>query len=756
MRLTLRTMLACLDADDRLDPVDAEELNTKIDQSKHATELAQRIRRVVQHPRLNSPRLDGKGMGLDPNSIAEYLDNVLPHDRIGEFERVCLQSDVQLAEVAACHQILVLVLEQPAEIEPPLRDRIYHMAAESSRRTTTGATSQTLPGPDGTNVRIDRPATTSPATSTATAVESAPTPKPAPEVPDYLRAGRKPSLWPLALAALLAFAVVGIGLRAMGPLDRHHPMAAVLGLGDKEVADVGNNSGENPPPIVPSDTVPADVPDDQKQPIDDPTLPVNPSEEDPELVPPKTALEPRDDKKTALPDETLPPLDPTDNTPPKTTPQVPVDPPVDPPVPSDTDPKPMEPMPLEPRPPVVGDTTPQPPLDPPVPAADVGRFVSEDQVLVRRNAMDQQFARVPARASVFVGDELLVLPAYRPQLLLATNVQMTIAGESRLRLGMNDAEGVPQVSIEFGRVLLASVGKPNTKVRLNLAGIQGQVILADVDSEVGIEVRDYLPPGANPQTLASVEVIRLYTTRGKAAWQEGPADAPGDTFPIQQGEARNYVGDTVGATAAISSPPDWIDGKNISDIDRRAAHDVEQKLAIDKPLELTLNELASEMERRAELRSLAIRSLALMDKFEPFVSAFNDENQRAYWTAEYDVLRDAVARDPDTATKVRAALEKLRGAEAGAQLFRMLWGYSPDDLKTVEMPLDLVRYLDVEALDQRVFAYENLRRITGSTQLYQPQFNAARRRTPVAQWNARLKAGEIVYKVPPGPITDVR
>jgi hypothetical protein len=65
-----------------------------------------------------------------------------------------------------------------------------------------------------------------------------------------------------------------------------------------------------------------------------------------------------------------------------------------------------------------------------------------------------------------------------------------------------------------------------------------------------------------------------------------------------------------------------------------------------------------------------------------------------------------------------------------------------------------VSWLDDENLDFRVLAFENLRRITGFTQLYHPHLNAARRKKPVAEWTARLNAGEVVYKVPPAPITD--
>jgi len=123
MRLTLRTLIAWLD--DTLTPGEVRAIGQQVADSPFAKELVERIHRVTRQRRLSVPNGSGPD-AVDPNHVASYLDNQLPADQVGEFEKTCLTSDVHLAEVASVHQVLSLIGHK-AKVPPDAKLRMYRL-----------------------------------------------------------------------------------------------------------------------------------------------------------------------------------------------------------------------------------------------------------------------------------------------------------------------------------------------------------------------------------------------------------------------------------------------------------------------------------------------------------------------------------------------------------------------------------------------------------------------------------------------------
>jgi hypothetical protein len=123
MRLTLRTLLAWLD--DTLPPSQVREIGKQVSSSPFARDLVERIHRVTRQRRYTVPGKTGPE-ATDPNVVAGYVDNDLSPEQVAEYEKKCLTSDVNLAEVACVHQILSL-LGQKVQVPAEVKSRMYHL-----------------------------------------------------------------------------------------------------------------------------------------------------------------------------------------------------------------------------------------------------------------------------------------------------------------------------------------------------------------------------------------------------------------------------------------------------------------------------------------------------------------------------------------------------------------------------------------------------------------------------------------------------
>ena len=131
MRLTLRTLIAYLD--NVLPPEQAKDIAGQLERSEAARELVDRRRSACSKLRLGAPDPLATGGDADANTIAEYLDNTLPSDRVARFERTCLDSEELFAEVCSTHQLLSQT-DGGADVDSNTRKRLYRMSGTDDRR----------------------------------------------------------------------------------------------------------------------------------------------------------------------------------------------------------------------------------------------------------------------------------------------------------------------------------------------------------------------------------------------------------------------------------------------------------------------------------------------------------------------------------------------------------------------------------------------------------------------------------------------
>ncbi|MCA9143453.1 MAG: hypothetical protein H6823_15760 [Planctomycetaceae bacterium] len=718
MRLTLRTMLAYLD--DVLDPADAQELEHKIEESSFASGLVHRVRDSMRRMRLGAPKLDGRGLGLDPNTVADYLDSTLAPERVPEFEKVCLESDVHLAEVASCHQILTLVLGEPAQVDTAMRERAYRIGRPENRqaKATTNAAG------NGSTAHGSA-AKSSPGTGVAVSPARAQRPS-------------QSSAKSLAITVLLAFLIAIVAFQAIG-VDK---LRGLIGLSSREVVETPlRESAETAEPVV---SIPSG-----DEPLSPESIRSNATTRPDSAVPELSSAEVA--RPTELPVDSQPVV--ADDAPVVPSPEVmndaeatvvsrPVEEGGELPRTSDGSPPASDSVGV-----VVDSSSPIGGGKGTVAAVEpekqvpVGRYISEEQVLARFDTVAGDWFRMEPDSPLLTDQRVIALPTYRPQLVLSPNIKVTLAGESHLRFGQTKEEAAPVVRIESGRAVIVPLGKPESSLHLEAVDRRAVISFADADSVLAVDVMKYLPPGQQPELEPAASIIQVFALSGHVSWQEVGVGE----FVIGAGQVLVIGGETAPALFEAGELPGWVDGKDLADIDRIASSELRADLTTDRPLSLSLLERTEH--RRVEVRSLACRSLCALDMFDAAIKALDGPGLRSYWYAQFDALRGAMSRNSEAAVKLQRSLEKLTSDDAGL-MYELLCGFSPDQLSAGGAK-ELVDALEHERVSTRVLAYENLRRITDKTQLFRPEQPPTQQKGEVMKWRRNLEAGAIVYLHPP-------
>jgi hypothetical protein len=295
------------------------------------------------------------------------------------------------------------------------------------------------------------------------------------------------------------------------------------------------------------------------------------------------------------------------------------------------------------------------------------------------------------------------------------------------------------VKLAFGRVVIMPAVNAGTRLRVMIGDCRAVVTFVQADSAAALEATPFRIPGTDPETEPVHLAATLYATKGEILWSEAGSAQPirlvtPARLPINEMAARTPI--------AEGDTPKWVASDTLSPLDVRGSATVELELGrADRAADLVLMELTDH--RQKEVKRLAVRCDAYLGRFDAMVAALNNNDLKLEWSDYVDWLRAALARGPESAAAIRTALEKKPYPPQEADdLYRMLWGYSDQDLQSGQ-DAKLVKLLDHDTLAIRVLSFWNLKDITGLGLNYSPDLTAAKRQQSVRRWQDRLKTKEI-------------
>jgi len=783
MRLTLRTLLAHLDR--TLDPDDDAAIAAKLRESDFASRLVERVRACLQSDALESPAPLASGTADDANRIGEYLDSVLASEQVAEVERICLESDAHLAEVAACHQVLTLVLAKPAEIPVALRNRLYELGQEPATdlNTTHGAGAPVVEtaaretrvppvgavaaksvaappvitpvGPDDSGVsdaptRLKEEIAAASVAARAKPVSAGSKRLSRSDLSDYSGRPSRVMPWLVSLALIAAFLFVAS--QAFAPLlqrraaeddqaltlnDAYTPAEAKT---EDEPADTAANDPNlaDPPrvPAAPRDAA-ATGPDNGATPASPPPAPSSSPGPVPPLPqpPPLTASTPPGSEPNTAALPVVEEVEVTDAAP-ATAP------------PSDSSAA-TPPAPASDTPPALADVAPPVAPDAP-PPADTGdgragvdpiMITSEESLLLIHDPDSETWVLGKNGEVVQPGSELICPPLYRDRLSIHGEVELTMIGPARAVLRPS-ADKTAELVLTYGRFLVAGVGEEQRQISVRFGDTDSVLTLPAAEHVAAIEVRALRPPGMNPEDESATQrFLQVWAAEGMPQWRSG--NRPEVT--LETGQLLTLgSGNQVSLTDARSTP-EWITEpvEAVASIESSARKGLLELVRSNEAIELSLREAMDF--RRAEVGALAAQTLLLLGRHDVYFGAegvFNQVRQRTYWPAHFNAMLDAINRGPETAAAVRASIEQMDAPQA-TEIYRLLWLRSDSQL-AAGGDAALVQALDSSNMTIRVLASENLRHITGTTLLYKPEVEMpSRRASDIKKWETRLRRGEI-------------
>ncbi len=727
MRLTVRTLLAWIDG--VLGPEDQKDLGEKVAASDVAGRLIERANSVVAHPELSAPRPEGRGLADDPDTAAEFLDNVLGAEPLQAFERVCIESDIHLAEVAACHRLLAEMTANPQVIEPLEAGQRRMLLAVIAKHVSGGMTARESALPTG-----------------AARLRTTPAPAAAGEP-------RRPSRRAPLTAWISAAAALGL----------------LLLLGGFFVWSLTRGGGRRGPKPTEIAAVPAVPERPPEPPASKPAAPV-------EAV--AVAEPPIQEAAVAgeIPDQP-PPTPPEIRTEPPAA--APMEQPPEPPAVAAAEPPPSLP-PVDDRrvpdgdalaivaapalptvPPVAAPGAPEqdPPPAPP-PAFDAGTVGGAGLLL---HLVDGE--KMPRWRPLVAGDTLterenLLAPAWCHPQFTINGITIRLEPDTRAVL-TRDPDGTPRIEIVFGRAVVEGAAA-DAKLGVTAGGLCG-VLSGVMRQPAGIEVALSRDPGGDDSSAEPLRRATIFAGAAEKVWRQtdagGGADEPLAGIP---GELLVAPRATLGwdnrdpAVGVVGPPPvdpPWMRGTAANGrIAREAARTLVGLFATDPggDAEKVLRGMAAD--QRSENRMVAAATLALLGDYDQLVALLCDDSRRgmlneAQWTTlEEMTVPLALARGENAAAKFGEALKKCGPAGKGDLLLRLARGFDDDELAAGGDAL-LVESLDDGSLAVRRYAIRRLIEIVQPDARhrlgYRADWSPVIRKDGITWWKAQLDQGRI-------------
>ena len=714
MRLTLRTLLAYLD--DILEPAEAKEIGSKIAESSYASSLVTKIKDVVRRRRISAPEVSGPGSAPDPNVVAEYLDNTLAPDSVADLERICLESDSHLAEVAACHQVLTLVLGEPVDVPSGMRERLYTLGAVTAEEESNGAEAAAAHVPSIASVgAADVTRDTRPGAGEFSLED---------RLPEALLPKRRSWLriMPYALGAIVVAAWAYV-------IVNDEDVTAVLSVD----SDAGNTGPDGEVDLSGTDQPPVDEIDDPGA-TDEPT---NPTSDATPAIPKTVVAAPNLTDTPPVMAESGTPIDPTAVIPEVAVTPLPEDPPDEPAVAATTTEVTPEPDAFKPPIPTEEPIV----LAEPLPVKDS----STGGVLLLHQPAEEEWFVLPRDSSIPPDAEILAPNPFDATLAVGDNgsvAEVTLRAGTRVRSLGSTEDGPFGFEITQGRLIVrrqdSTPEQGAVSLRVAVRDDVYQLELLQPGTTVGVEVIPVLPSGEGDLTGATAYNGGFALVSGAGRLSTGDGRLAVDLH-LDAGWLEFYPGEEAAPAQPepLGTAPEWLNPQASTAPWSIRKYDAtyEGEFVADQPISQSIRPVVKD--RRPPVAELATRTLALAGSYPGLVDALSSPHEESRLAAILGLMQ-WLPLDPENGEKLSTELHNRFRSDDADAIGRLLWGFGEQDARNQVVSEELVEWLAHDEIAIRELAFYHVHRLADRKFDYRPNDPVAQRTRAVQNWRRHV------------------
>jgi hypothetical protein len=371
-----------------------------------------------------------------------------------------------------------------------------------------------------------------------------------------------------------------------------------------------------------------------------------------------------------------------------------------------------------------------------VPPGAAGLAEPLDGILLRYNPDDRDWIRLTGPTSLSQSDRLLCLAPSRA-LVSIGKLQLSLLGDTEIRLLTQPSDKIPAIELLQGRVLLRQVPAGSLKV-----------VFSERTATLELSPEDSLAlarstPRLEGQLASQAPALEIYCTHGEPSVtvdQKHESISPSSVVTVDStGKLKRTTLDSLPSWSTETEP-------SAAELQYRA-----QFVKMFHPGRPVLAEIvAASEDEHAEIKQLSISALKALGDLSLLMPMLSRNDDRITRLSALAAIRDYIGRGPDDAKRALAQLVQEFGKETGSLLGKMLVGFTPEEASKPETYQRLVALLapEQESIGLRELALDTLKRLTGRGDLgYDPDHPAGK---GLNTWNELQHKGEL-RPVPKAP-----